>query len=89
LYAYLVNFKVCGVMPHGLSYQQRKKCLLDVKYYVQEELCLYKLCRDGVHQACLPKDEVHGVLKHYHASTYSGHFRPNKTVAKVPQSGFY
>ena len=35
-YADLVNFKVCGVMPHGLSYQQKKKFLSDVKYVAQE-----------------------------------------------------
>ena len=33
-YANLVNFKISGVMPPGLSYQQKKKFLSYVKYYV-------------------------------------------------------
>ena len=33
-YADLVNFKVYGVLPLGLSCQQRKKFFTGVKYYV-------------------------------------------------------
>ena len=33
-YIDLVNFKVCGVLPRGLSYQQKKKFLSDAKYYM-------------------------------------------------------
>jgi len=88
-YADLVNFKVCGVLPAGLSHQQRKKFLSDVKYYVWEEPLLYKLYGDGVHKRCLPKDEVQSFLQHCHASTYGGHFGAEKTVPKVLQAGFY
>jgi len=41
-YADLVNFKVYGVLPLGLSHQQRKKFLCDAGYYVWEEPLLYK-----------------------------------------------
>jgi len=88
-YADLVNFKVCGVMPTRLSYQQRKRFLSNGKYYVWEKPLLYKLCGDGVHRSCLPEDEVPSVLHFCHASTYVGYFRPNKTVAMVLQVGFY
>jgi len=37
----------------------------------------------------LPKKEVYSVRHHYHASTYGGHFGPDKTIAKVLQAGFY
>ena len=57
-FADLVNFKVCGVLPPGLSHQQRKKFFSDAKYYVWEEPLLYKLCGDGVYRRCLPNDEV-------------------------------
>jgi len=33
-YANMVNFKVCGVLTQGLSYQQKKKFFTDAKYYV-------------------------------------------------------
>jgi len=37
----------------------------------------------------LLEDEVLSVLHHCHASTYGGHFEPNKTIVKVPQAGFH
>jgi len=80
---------VCGVLPPGLSYQQRKKFLFDAKYYVWEEPFLYKLCGDGIYRRYLPKYEVLSVLHHYHASTYGEHFGPNKMITKVLQVGFY
>jgi len=43
-YVDLVNFKVCGVLPPGLSHQQRKKFFFDAKYYVWEQPLLDKLC---------------------------------------------
>jgi len=88
-YADLVNFKVCGVLPPGLSYQQRKKFFTDAKYYVWEEPFLYTLCGDGTYRRCLREDEVRSVLRHCRASTYSGHFGPDKTIAKVLQACFY
>jgi len=88
-YADLVNFKVCGVFPLGLSYQQRKKFFTDPKNYVWEEPFLYKLCKDGIYRTCLPEDEVRGVLHHCHASAHGGHFGPDKRIAKLLQPGFY
>ena len=57
-FADLVNFKVCGLLPPGLSHQQRKKFFSDAKYYVWEEPLLYKLCGDGVYRRCLPECKV-------------------------------
>jgi len=88
-YTNFVNFKVCRVLPLGLSSQQRKKFLSDTKYYVWEEPLLYNLCGDGIYKRCLPEDEVHSILHHCHASTYGGHFGLDKTIAKVLQAGFY
>jgi len=85
----LVNFKVCGMLPLALSYQQRKKFLSDAKYYVWEEPFLYKLYGDEIYRRHLPENEVRGVLHHCHASTYGGHFRPNKMITKVLQAGLY
>ena len=49
-YADLVNFKVCGVMPPGFSYQKAKKLLSNTKYYMWKEPLLYKFYRDGVYK---------------------------------------
>jgi len=56
---------------------------------VWEDPFLYKLRRDGIYRRCLLEEEVHSVLHHYHASTYGGHFGPDKTITKVLQAGFY
>jgi len=88
-FADLVNFKVCGVLPPGLSHQQKKKFFSDAKYYVWKEALLYKLCRDWVYRRCLPNDEVQSVLHHCHATTCGGHFGVEKTVTKVLQASFY
>ena len=82
-YVDLVNFKVCEVLPPGLSHQRRKKFLCNAKYYIWEEFLLRKLCRDRVYRQCLLEDEVSSVLHHCHASTYDGHFGAEKTIAKV------
>jgi len=82
-YADLVNFKVCGILPPGISHQQRKKFFSDAKHFVWEEPLLYKLCGNGVYRRCLLEDEIQSFLHHCHASTYGGHLRFEKTVVKV------
>ena len=37
----------------------------------------------------LPEDEVQSVWYHCHASTYDGHFGPNKAILKALKVGFY
>jgi len=85
----MVNFKMCGVLPPGLSYQQRKKFFTNAEYYVREDPFLYKLCEDGIYRRCLLEEEVYSVLHYCHASTYGGYFGPDKTIVKVLQVGFY
>jgi len=88
-YADLVNLEVCEVMPTSLSYQQQKRLLSTMKYYVWEEPLRYKLCGNGVYRRCLSKNEVPSVLHHCHASTYDEHLGPDKTIVEVLQVGFY
>jgi len=88
-YANLVNFKVCGVIPPRLSYQQMKKFVSDAKYYVWEEPLLKKLCGDGVYRRHLLEDEAPSVLHYCYASTYGRHFGLNKTIVEVLHAGFY
>ena len=47
-YADFVNFLFHNVYPPGLSWQQKKKCLADVKHYYWDESFLYKLCPDQI-----------------------------------------
>ena len=38
---------------------------------------------------CVLEKEIESILAHCHALAYGGHFRGNRTAAKVLQSGFY
>jgi len=87
-YANLVNFKVYGVLPSGLSHQQRKKLLSDAKYYMWEEPLFYKLCGDGVYRRCLPDKEMPSVLHHCHAFTYGGHFGSGRPLQRLSKQVF-
>jgi len=64
-YVPFANFLVCGVFPPDLSFQVKKKFLVDVKYYQWDDLIItstvrIKLCegvcseRNGKHSAPLP-----------------------------------
>ena len=88
-YADFVNYLVSGILPPELNWQQRKKFLHDVKYYVWDEPFLFKQCADRILRRCIPSEEVDNILHQCHSSDYGGHFGGEKTAAKVLQSGFY
>ncbi|XP_058010458.1 uncharacterized protein LOC131183818 [Hevea brasiliensis] len=51
-FANFVNYLSCGVFPSDLGYQQRKKFLHNVKFYIWEDLLLFKRCNDGLVRRC-------------------------------------
>jgi len=66
----------------GIVLPTKKKFFVDTKYYVWEEPFPHKIYEDGIHRRCLPEDEICSVLHHYYASTYGGHYGPDKMIAK-------
>jgi hypothetical protein len=72
-----------------MTFQQKKKCRADVKYYYWEEPFLFKVGIDGIYRRCVPYEEVHSILSHCHSSAYGGHASSSKTAAKIFQAGFY
>jgi Integrase zinc binding domain len=88
-YADLVNFHACGIIPPELTYQQRRKFLVDAKHYFWDEPFLFKLGVDGIHRRCISDEEISSILFHCHSSSYGGHASTDKTAAKVLQSGFF
>ena len=88
-YADFVNYLAADLLPQELTYHQRKKFLSDARRYYWEEPILYRQCADLVIRRCVPEDEMLSVLRHCHTLECGGHFGPNKTAAKVLQSGFY
>lgn len=88
-YADIVNYLASSIPPPGYSSHQRKKFFAELKYYFRNDLIFY---RRGAHQIvrrCIPEEEVHEILKHYHSFAYARHFGASKTAAKILQSRFY
>jgi len=88
-FANYANHRASGILPHDLSFHQKKKFLHDVKTYFWEEPFLYKLCKDGIIRKCFPEWEIQGVISHCHDSPCEGHASTSKTAAKVLQAGFF
>ena len=62
---------------------------MHLKQYYWEELILYKHYVDQVIRRCVPEEEMESILNHCHTLACGGHFRGQRTVTKVLQSGFY
>ena len=84
-----VNYLVAKVIPLEFSYQQKKRFFTHLKHYYWEEYILYKHCVDKVIRRCVPKEEIESILINFHTLACMGHFRGQRTVAKLLQSGFY
>ncbi|CAM8947563.1 unnamed protein product [Rhodiola kirilowii] len=88
-YADMVNFVVCGIIPHDMNHHQNRKFLSETKRYYWDEPFLYRLCADGIYRTCVAEEEMRNILYHCHSSQYGGHGSGAKTASKVLQSGFY
>ncbi|CAM8934139.1 unnamed protein product [Rhodiola kirilowii] len=88
-YADMVNFVVCGIIPHDMNHHQKRKFLSETKRYYWDEPFLYRLCADGIYMTCVAEEKMRNILYHCHSSQYGGHGSGAKTASKVLQSGFY
>ena len=88
-YVDFFNYLACNVLPLGLSSQQKKKFLHDVKLYQWDDPLLFKRCLDQVMRRCIPQEEQLKILSKCHSSPYGGHFGSYKTAHKVIRSRFF
>ena len=71
-YADFVNYLGCNVLSPGLSSQQKKKFLYDIKLYQWDDLFLFKRCPYQVMRRCVPQEEQLEILFKCHSSLYGG-----------------
>ncbi|GKA00340.1 reverse transcriptase domain-containing protein [Tanacetum coccineum] len=83
------NYLVAGIIPKGMTYQQKNKFFSDLKHYFWEEPYLFKVCSDGMIRRCVSGPETRLILDQCHHGPTGGHYRPNVTAKKVMDSGFY
>ena len=79
-YADIVNYLACGVVPPELSYQQRRKLRTNCRFYIWDDLELFRRGEDMIVRICVSKTEQGGILEKCHASPYGGHFTGDRTT---------
>ncbi|KAJ9547184.1 hypothetical protein OSB04_019727 [Centaurea solstitialis] len=89
LFADIVNFLACEIIPNDFNKYQKKKLLSDCRKYLWDDPYLFKICADQVIRMCIPKEEVTSIIHHCHTGPCGGHFGGHRTAAKILQSGFY
>lgn len=88
-FADYVNFFACQVLPLGLTSNQKKRFLHDVRTYLWDESFLFMCCSDQFNWRCVPEEEMESILHYCHVFIYGGYFGWVKTAMKVLQSVFY
>jgi len=88
-FADMANFKVAGIIPETMDWQQRRKLLKDSNQYIWDDPYLFKIGADNLMKRCVTNREAQNILWHCHNSPYGGHFNGERTAAKVLQSGFF
>lgn len=87
-FADFVDYLVSNVVPKDYSPHAKKRFLHDVNKYYWDEPYLFRFCADNVIRRCVFEEQKHGILEICHASPYGGHYKGDRTAAKVLQSGF-
>ena len=54
-YVDIVNYLACGVVPPELSYQQRRKLRTVSRFYIRDDLLLFRRGTDMIIRRCVPE----------------------------------
>ncbi|GJX96927.1 reverse transcriptase domain-containing protein [Tanacetum coccineum] len=90
-FADIANYHAGNFVVKGMSSQQKKKFLKDIKHYFWDDPYLFKICADQVIRRCVHEQESIDILTACHNRPTGGRIGANynTTTKKVLRSGFY
>ncbi|GJS53687.1 reverse transcriptase domain-containing protein [Tanacetum coccineum] len=88
-FADIANYHAGNFVVKGMSSQQKKKIIKDVKHYFWTPLQCFKIYEDQVIRRCVHGQEAVDILMACHNGPTGGHHGANYTAKKVFDSGFY
>jgi hypothetical protein len=88
-FADFTNFLVGKFLPNHLTRHQRGKFFNDLRHYFWDDPYLYHHGPNGMIRKCVPKHEMHDILKACHDNPYGEHHAGDLTAAEVLHSGLY
>ena len=88
-YADMANYLASGYIRKGLTYQQKKKLLSEVKFYFWDDPYLFRSCADGIIRRCIFRKKNWEILMQLHNGPTAGHHGPQYTVRNFFYAGFY
>ncbi|GJR11160.1 reverse transcriptase domain-containing protein [Tanacetum coccineum] len=88
-FADIANYHAGNFIVKGMSSQQKKKFLKDVKHYFWDDPYLFRIGVDQVIRRCVYAQEAVDILTASHNGPTGGHHGANYTTKKVFDSGFY
>jgi hypothetical protein len=88
-FADIVSYLVISQMPLHWGQQDKIKFLSKVKTFLWDDTYLFKYYPNQIIRRCTPEFDQSIVIFFCHHHACGGHFRANKTAAKILQCGFY
>ncbi|RDX98847.1 hypothetical protein CR513_18180, partial [Mucuna pruriens] len=87
-YTDICNILVASTYPHGASKAYKDKLGSKAKYYIWDDLYLWRMCNDQVIRKCIMESEIKSILHFYHLTNGGGHYGSMQTTQKVLNYGF-
>ena len=83
------NYKSTRVIPQYLNWNQQKKFLHDICFYIWDDPHLFKIRVDNLLKKCVTREEAQSILWHYQNSPYGGHYGGDRTTIRILQARFF
>ena len=88
-FAEIANYLASGVQPSGLNAYEKKNFYHNIHYYFLNDLMWFRACADDILRRCIPKVEVHSIIRHFDDLPCGGHAASSTTSTKILQCRFY